>query len=511
MKVRMMNVRRLLTWQLAAVCFCSLLWLGTAEQATAAPLMTSKTIADEIDDELLFDPGVNSSQVDVNVIDGVATIKGEVNNLLAKERAARIATTVKGVRSVINQIQVEPSPTRTDDEIQRDIDTALLEDPAADSFEIDAEVTSGVATLTGNVQSYQERDLVLTVAKGVRGVRDVIDNIEVDYRTARSDAEIRREIEQALKWNMYVDGHLINVSVDDGQVALSGTVGSAAEKSEAEYAAWVAGVSEVDVEKLNVERWARDDDLRGDKYATKTPDEIRNAVNDALMLDPRVLSTNVDVEVVGSLVTLRGEVDNLKAKRAAEMDARNTVGVSYVTNRIKVRPESTLTDAAIEKKIDEAFVRDPYVERFEINTVVINGTAHLYGTVDSYFEKSQADDVASRVNGVVDVKNYLDADYNGPYFYDPYIDDGYVGDVEVYNYDRRAPTKTDAEIKEAIESEVWWSPFVNSDNVAVVVEDGVATLTGIVGSWAEHRAATENAYEGGATLVDNDLVVDLSD
>jgi osmotically-inducible protein OsmY len=40
------------------------------------------------------------------------------------------------------------------------------------------------------------------------------------------------------------------------------------------------------------------------------------------------------------------------------------------------------------------------------------------------------------------------------------------------------------------------------------VTNGIATLTGTVGSWSERQAATKNAYDGGATLVSNDLTVD---
>jgi len=41
----------------------------------------------------------------------------------------------------------------------------------------------------------------------------------------------------------------------------------------------------------------------------------------------------------------------------------------------------------------------------------------------------------------------------------------------------------------------------------VKVENGVATLTGTVDSWSEYRAATENAYEGGASSVKNELKI----
>ena len=49
---------------------------------------------------------------------------------------------------------------------------------------------------------------------------------------------------------------------------------------------------------------------------------------------------------------------------------------------------------------------------------------------------------------------------------------------------------------------------MNDDNLLLDTTDGVATLTGAVDSWNERAAATENAYEGGATWVDNELVVE---
>jgi osmotically-inducible protein OsmY len=50
---------------------------------------------------------------------------------------------------------------------------------------------------------------------------------------------------------------------------------------------------------------------------------------------------------------------------------------------------------------------------------------------------------------------------------------------------------------------------VDRDEVTVTVDDGVAELTGTVETWNERRAAEENAYEGGAVTVDNDLGVEF--
>jgi hypothetical protein len=112
------------------------------------------------------------------------------------------------------------------------------------------------------------------------------------------------------------------------------------------------------------------------------------------------------------------------------------------------------------------------------------------------------------VNGVVDVSNgLLVTDLRWPMVYSPYVYDWYVYDYDWYDYSPRYAVKSDNHIKDDIEDELWWSPYVDADEVTVRVEDGRATLTGTVDSWSELRSATENALEGGAIAVDNNLVV----
>ena len=498
------GLRRLL----AVVTVVLVFGFCAAAGAAVMPAVNGTSISDAVESELSRDQAVPAYLLDVMTTDGVVTLSGTVNNILAKERAAQIAMTVKGVRTVVNKIKVSPSILRTDREIRRDIEDALLADPAADSYEIDVAVNNNVATLSGTVQSLQEKDLSETVAKGVRGVTAVNNKIEVNWPQKRSDLEIKADIEKTLEWDAYVDDGLIVVKVDDGVAKLFGTVGSAAEKRLARRDAYVNGVTAVNDRDLKVSKWARDDDLRKQKYAEKSDQDIRRAVEDALLYDPRVASFKIGTEVTANVVTLRGTVDNLKAKRAAAQDARNTVGVRWVDNRIKVTPDIQLSEPTVEKKVRDALLRDPYVSSYQILVDVSAGKARLSGTVDSYFEKLQAEDVASKVSGVILVDNDLAVrkDYD-PYIYDPYVEEWYLGDYDWYRPQYSYPTKSDAEIKEQINDELFWSPFVDADQVNVTVDQGTATLTGTVDSWAEYSSAQENAYEGGAVYVDNDLLV----
>jgi len=475
-----------------------------AGQGTEESLEPSAIVA-AVEEEFFADIAVPSHKIDLEFVDGVLQMTGEVSDLRAKDRAARIAETVKGVRAVVNQIEVSDSGM-TDAMIARSIENALLSDPATESYEVDVEVHDGYASLTGAVDSWQERELAETVARGVTGVRGVTNDVTILGAIDRLDSEIQAEVESALRWNVLVDDGLIEVSVTDGVVHLDGTVGSAAEKRQARTTAWVSGVVEVDDDKLEVARWARDDDLRSTRYVDVSDSEIEDALNDALVIDPRVRYFNVDPSVVNGVVTLRGVVGDLKARHAAEQVARNTVGTTAVRNHLKVRPDEERADDAIEKDVREAFLRDPVVDRFDSTVVVDDGTVYLHGTVGSSFEKHLASELATRVQGVTDVVNMMRVE-GLAYAYDPFVDYGYVHPWEY----RPAPISTDRSdrsIRKEVEDELFWSPFVDQDDVHVTVDDGEATLTGTVDSWMEWGAAQENAFEGGATDVDNDLVVD---
>jgi osmotically-inducible protein OsmY len=122
----------------------------------AKPVLTDQAIGDHIQDELEADPGVSAVKVNVVVNNGVVTLTGEVNNLLAKERAVAIAEAVKGVRAVVDTMKVVPPFLLRDWEIKENVEEALIEDPATDSYEVKVTVSGNVATLTGTVQSWSE-------------------------------------------------------------------------------------------------------------------------------------------------------------------------------------------------------------------------------------------------------------------------------------------------------------------------------------------------------------------
>lgn len=471
--------------------------------------LSDADIRQAVDAQLLLSRGVPVNRIDVSVQRGIVTLGGTVDNILAADRAVRVARMVKGVRSVVDRIRVEPRVERTDARLQQAISDALTDDPATDAWEVGVGAEDGHVTLVGTVDSWHEKQLATRIAKGVAGVRSIDNDLAIEYDAERSDSEIEAEIQRILMWDARVDDGLIEVEVTDGEVKLSGTVGSAYERSLAIGDAWAMGVESVDAEDLKVQWWARDEMLARDRFADVGDEEIRQAVQDALLFDPRVASFRPEVRVEDGVVTLSGVVDNLKAKRSAAQTAANTRGVWRVKNHLKVRPQEVRTDSEIASEIREDLLMDPYVNRFEVDVSVDDGIARLSGDVDSYFEKWQAGDVAATVQGVSAVRNRLKVDYEPlDYDYTFYDWDVVDSDYDLGETGGTMAAKGDWEIHEDIRDELWWSPFVDADEVTVTVVDGEATLTGEVDSWAERRAATEQALEGGAELVHNRLEVE---
>ncbi len=477
------------------------------------PVLSNQTISDKIDLELAGDPAVPAHRIDVTTRDGIVTLSGTVPNLLARSRAASVAETVKGVRAVVNRLEVN-TPDRPDADVRTDIREALVLDPAATSYKVDVRVTGGKATLSGDVGSWSEKQLFTRLAEGLKGVRSVDNQLAIVYRSSRTDQDVRADVRSRLRWDRFVDDGMVDVEVRNGEVTLSGTVGSAAEKTAARSDAWAIGVSKVDDSGLQVSFWARDPRLRKDKYVHTSDSAIRDAVKNALLYDPRVDDLHTSIDVVGGIVTLHGEAGSPRGKRAAAETARHTVGVVSVRNLLKVRPANTATDGELEDRLETALRRDAYVDRYGVTARVLDGVAYLAGAVDTFYEKARAGSLAAAVPGVVAVRNNLGVESRGlPFIYNPYFayDDGWPDSSgEWANGWNRPPatvSRADDEIRQAIEEELWWSPFVDSDDVTVEVDRGVATLEGTLDSRAERSAAVESAIEGGATRVVNRLKV----
>ncbi|MBD3271229.1 MAG: BON domain-containing protein, partial [Elusimicrobia bacterium] len=121
------------------IAMAFLVWLSSCQTKTGYPDVPDVGIRSAIEADLLFDDAVPSHLIDVSVTDGIATLSGSVDNLLAKERAEKRAEIIRGVRSVVNNITVR-SIRRNDEAIKKDVEYALTKNPAADALDIDVSV-----------------------------------------------------------------------------------------------------------------------------------------------------------------------------------------------------------------------------------------------------------------------------------------------------------------------------------------------------------------------------------
>ena len=79
---------------------------------------------------------VDANRVDFETWEGVVTLTGQADNLLGKEQATRIAESFKGVRAVVNRIEVSPglSERFPDTNLKLEVEIALAENPVTEFF-----------------------------------------------------------------------------------------------------------------------------------------------------------------------------------------------------------------------------------------------------------------------------------------------------------------------------------------------------------------------------------------
>jgi osmotically-inducible protein OsmY len=159
--------------------------------------LTDADITTAIETLLATKKELSAQLITVSTQAGLVKLAGFTDTLLSQQRAEEIALAVRGVRGVTNAVAVRTDEV-ADAQLEHDVCQALAHDPATNEYQVYCTAVRGVVTLSGMVQSWAEKQLVLRVLQGVPGVRA----FEADCLTIRggeihnSDEEITTQVRE---------------------------------------------------------------------------------------------------------------------------------------------------------------------------------------------------------------------------------------------------------------------------------------------------------------------------
>lgn len=217
------------------------------------------------------------------------------------------------------------SEPRADSKIQADVMAELRWDPRLTPNEIGVIVKDGIVTLTGTVDSYIKKWTAEEAAHRVRGVKAVVNEIEVRLPSSqeRTDEDIAAAAVRALEWDAGVPADQIDVTVSKGWVTLKGSVEWQHQREDAERAirrlTGVKGITNLIVVKPKA-----------------TPPELKQKIEEALKRLAETDAQRITVEVSGTKAILRGAVRSWAEREAAERAAWSAPGILEVDNQITV-------------------------------------------------------------------------------------------------------------------------------------------------------------------------------
>ncbi len=179
--------------------------------------------------------------IQASVQGGVVTLNGTVDLVANKINAEQKVHHVKGVKAVEDEIQVAGNEV-PDQQLQEKLQKAITYDMVGygtTPFDaISVQVHNGVATLSGHAYGPVDASDAVAIVANTKGVKDVVDNIQVDP-VSPNDDRIRRAVFRAIYSYPLLNQYLIDpakpirIQVANGHVTLYGTVDTEAQKNAA--------------------------------------------------------------------------------------------------------------------------------------------------------------------------------------------------------------------------------------------------------------------------------------
>jgi len=156
--------------------------------------VNNASLAAKVKFNLLWNKDTSGLNIDVDVENGVANLKGTVASQAEKDLAVKLAQNTSGVKKVNSSLKVSSKndkgqvnktfenakETVSDFWITTKAEALLLYDKNTDFLDIDASTENGVVTLTGSVTSKEKKDYAVSLVENMVHVKKVIDRLKVE-------------------------------------------------------------------------------------------------------------------------------------------------------------------------------------------------------------------------------------------------------------------------------------------------------------------------------------------
>jgi osmotically-inducible protein OsmY len=147
-----------------------------------ANLRSDAEIARAVRTGLEWDVLVPDDRITSTVSDGYVTLRGSVESLADRHEAESAVRRLAGIRGIHNEIEVVPTVEAAD--LQLKIEEALERRALREADRINVQVIDGRVTLSGSVQSWDEKRAVIGLVSHAPGVRSVQDHLAIRSRAA---------------------------------------------------------------------------------------------------------------------------------------------------------------------------------------------------------------------------------------------------------------------------------------------------------------------------------------
>jgi len=138
---------------------------------------------------LLFHRNVSGFETEINVKDGIVTLRGEATSLAQKDLTTEYAKDVEGVKEVKNEMTVAKTSVKPDKTVGEKVDDAsitaqvkmtLLYHRSTSALNTKVKTKDGVVTLGGKAKNAAEKDLATKFANDVKGVKSVNNHMTIE-------------------------------------------------------------------------------------------------------------------------------------------------------------------------------------------------------------------------------------------------------------------------------------------------------------------------------------------